>query len=229
MRLRAFLPEHHLNAESKYIVKLGIGLVGTMVALLLGLLIASAREFYESQRKELAQVSAKIVVLDRILAHYGPEAEEARSKLREAVVRSLDDRGFNKQAMASQLTSRSGTAEVYDKILGLTPQDDFHREVKSQALSIALEIGNLRWMMFAERYTGVSVPMVATVIFWLTIIFVSFGLFAPPNATVITSLALCSAAVSIAIFLILELHTPYEGWIQLSLAPVRSALEQLGR
>ncbi len=229
MRLRAFLPEHHLNAESKYIVKLGIGLVGTMVALLLGLLIASARDFYDGQRKELAQLSAKIVVLDRILARYGPEAQEARSKLREAVVQGFEDRAITGQPMDSQLTSRSSTAEVYDRILGLTPQDDFHREVKTQALRIGLEIGNLRWTMFAERNTAISVPMLVTVIFWLTIIFVSFGLFAPPNATVIVTLALCSIAVSIAIFLILELYTPYEGWIQLSLAPVRSILEQLGR
>lgn len=229
MRLRAVLPEHHLNAESKYIMKLGIGLVGTMVALLLGLLIASARDFYETQRKELAQMSAKIVLLDRILARYGPEAEEARSKLREAVVHGFDDRALKTQVMTPQLTSSPGPAEVYDRILGLTPQDEFHRAVKSQALSIALEIGNLRWMMFAERNTAVSVPMLATVIFWLTIIFISFGLFAPSNATVIASLFLSSAAVSVAIFLILELHTPYEGWIQLSLAPVRTALEQLGR
>lgn len=231
MALHAVLPEHHLSAESKYIVKLGVGLVGTMVALLLGLLIASARDFFDSQRKDLAQMSAKIVLLDHVLAHYGPEAGEARAKLREAVAGAVDiadKRGLDVHARSSQMVATRGGEEIYEKILALTPKDETQRAVRAQALTLAFDLGNLRWMMFAERHFAVSLPMLATVIFWLTIIFVSFGLFAPPNATVITSLFMSSLSVSIAIFLILEMYGPYEGWIQVSINPLRAALEQLG-
>ncbi len=229
MRLRLVLPEHHVNAESRYIVKMGIGLVGTMVALLLGLLIASAKNFYDTQANELKQAAAKVVLLDRVLAHYGPGADTARAMLRETVAGALQEGMPSHGPSMQRMSSRASAESVYEEILALQPNDDFHRAAKKQALTTASELGNLRWMMFAERSTSVSGPILVIVIFWLVIIFVSFGLFAPPNATVITCLFVCSLSVSIAVFLILELYTPYEGWIQVSIAPLRAALEQLGR
>jgi hypothetical protein len=229
MRLRIALPEHHLNAESKYIVKMGMGLVGTMVALLLGLLIASAKNFYDTQAYELKQASAKVILLDRVLAHYGPGGNAARARLRETVAVALQQRMSARVPSLQQMSSRGPAEAIYEEILGLQPKDEFHHAVQSQALTTASELGHLRWMMFAERTTSVSSPMLVIVIFWLTIIFLSFGLFAPPNATVIGCLLVCSLSVSVAVFLILELYTPYEGWIQVSIAPLRAALEQLGR
>ncbi len=229
MALRAALPEHHLSPDSKYVVKLGMGLVGTMVALLLGLLIASAKNFYDSQANELKQVSAKVILLDRTLAHYGPEAQGARSKLRQAVAWALEQSLRGSPKSIKPQASGSAAEGVYEAVMALTPEDEYHRVVQSQALSVAADLGHLRWMMFAERTTSVSTPMLVMVIFWLTIIFISFGLFAPPNGTVVACLFVCSLSVSIAILLILELYTPYEGWIQVSLAPLRAALEQLGQ
>ena len=96
MRLHSVLPNHHLTSESKDIVKLGMGMVGTMSALVLGLLVASAKGSYEAQRAELTQMSANVAVLDRILANYGPETKEARAVLRDAVARVLDECGPTK-------------------------------------------------------------------------------------------------------------------------------------
>jgi hypothetical protein len=79
--LHAVLPEHHLSPESKDIVKLGVGLVGTMAALVLGLLVAAAKGAYDAQGAELTQISANIAALDRILANYGPETKEIRNIL----------------------------------------------------------------------------------------------------------------------------------------------------
>src|SRR5258706_2839022 len=84
--LRSALPQQHLSAESKDIVRLGMGLVGTMAALVLGLLVASAKGSYDAQSSELTQMSANIVLLDRILAHYGPEAKQTRDMLRHETV-----------------------------------------------------------------------------------------------------------------------------------------------
>ena len=72
MFLRGVLPERHLSADSKDTVRLGMGLIGTMTALVLGLLVASAKSYYDTQSSELTEMSAKIVLLDRVLAHYGP-------------------------------------------------------------------------------------------------------------------------------------------------------------
>ncbi len=227
MWLRTALPEHHLNPDSKYIVKMGMGLVATMVALLLGMLIASAKNFYDSQAGELKQISAKIIFLDHLLAQYGFGAEAVRGQLRMAVGGALDQGLHARYQAAAAAKSRTPAEDVYEGILELSPKDDFHWKVQQQALVTAAELGNLRWMMFAEKNTSVSVPMLIMVIFWLTIIFISFGLFAPPNATVIVSLFVSSLSVSIAVWLILEMYTPYDGWIQVSVTPLRTAFEQL--
>ena len=228
--LRVRLPEDQVGADSRDVVKLGMGLVGTMAALVLGLLIASAKGSYDTQSAELTDMSSKIVLLDRVLAHYGPESKEARDLLRAAVVRTLDRMGSKEQSGSSQSDPSSSGAEVlYDKIQGLAAQNDGQRSIQAQALNIAISLGQTRWLMYEQRATSISIPLLAVLIFWLTIIFVSFGLFAPPNATVIASLFVTALSVSGAIFLILEMYTPYAGLIQISNAPLRAALAHLGQ
>ena len=84
------LPEHHLSAESKDVVKLAMGLIATMSALVLGLLIASAKSSFDAQSSELKQDATSIILLDRAMAHYGPEAKDARDLLRRSVVSAID-------------------------------------------------------------------------------------------------------------------------------------------
>src|SRR5258708_28953295 len=113
--LGAVLPENQLTAESKDIVKLGMGLLGTMTALLLGLLVASAKSSYDTRSSELTQMSANIILLDRVLAHYGPETKEARTILRAAVASTLTRIWPSYGAHAPQLPP-SGEEILYDKI-----------------------------------------------------------------------------------------------------------------
>src|SRR5271168_771196 len=227
--LRFRLPEDQVGGDSRDVVKLGMGLVGTIAALVLGLLIASAKGSYDTQSAELTDMSSKIVLLDRVLAHYGPESKEARDLLRAAVVRTLDRMGSKEQSGSSQSDPSSSGAEVlYDKIQGLAAQNDGQRSIQAEALNIAISLGQSRWLMYEQRATSISIPLLAVLIFWLTIIFVSFGLFAPPNATVIATLFVTALSVSGAIFLILEMYTPYAGLIQISNAPLRAALAHLG-
>jgi hypothetical protein len=222
--LHAVLPQHHLSAETKDIVKLGMGLVGTMAALALGLLVASAKGSYDVQSAQLTQLSANVALLDRVLAHYGPEAKEARDLLRSAVTGILD------QMWSKDNTSPPAGGEVvYDKIQGLSPKNDAQGSLRGQALSIAMDLGRTRWLMYAQRTTSVSVPLLVMLVLWLTVIFISFGLFAPFNATVVASLFVAALSVSGAIFLILEMYTTYTGLIQISSAPLRAALAHLGQ
>src|SRR5215813_6430041 len=182
MFLRASLPEHHLSMDSKDFVKLGTGLIATMAALVLGLLIASAKSSYDMQRNELTQISASIIVLDRLMSNYGPETKEARDLLRRSVVRTLAQMWPEHRSEAPQLEPGVASDALYDKIYRLSPHNEDQRLLKSQALTITLNLRQTRWLEVEQR-RGSSIPkaVLAVLIFWLAIIFVSFGLFAPPT------------------------------------------------
>jgi len=228
--LRAALPQHHLSADSRDVVKLGSGLVGTMAALVLGLLVASAKDSYDAQRNELEQLAANVGVLDRILAHYGPETQDARAFLRAAVARVTDTMWSEDKSGASRSDATSTAGEkLLEKIQGLSPADDRQRALQAQAFSLTMTIGQTRWLMYEQRTTSVSRPLLAVLVLWLTVIFVSFGLFARANGTVVTSLCVSAMSVSGAIFLILEMYTPYTGLVQISSAPLRAVLAHLGQ
>jgi len=226
----AVLPPDHLSGDSKDVVKLGMGLVGTMTAILLGLLVASAKSFYDTQSSELTEMSAKVILLDRVLAHYGPEAKEARDLLHSAVARILDTMWHQGGRQDSRTNAAPGGAEiVYEKIQGLSPQNDTQHSLQTQALSIAIDLGKTRWLMLEQGATSVSLPLLVALVFWLAIIFCSFGLLAPRNATVVATLFISALSVSVAIFLVLELFDPFGGVVQISSAPLRSALAHLGK
>ena len=229
MFLRVSLPEHHLSTDSKDFVKLGMGLIATMAALVLGLLIASAKNSYDIQRSELTQISASIIVLDRLMSNYGPETKEARDLLRRSVVQTLGQMWPEHRSQAAQLEPAVSSDALYDKIYRLSPHNEDQRLLKSQALTITLNLRQTRWLEVEQR-EGSSIPkaVLAVLIFWLAIIFVSFGLFAPPNSTVLAVLFVCVLSVSGAIFLILELDRPFEGLIRIPSAPLRDALMHLG-
>jgi len=226
--LHAILPQHHLSSETKDIVKLGMGLVGTMSALVLGLLVASAKGNYDAQNTEITQSAANIALLDRVLAMYGAKTKDTRAILRAAAARGVDQLFSGKDRRDAVPTSAGGEI-LYEKIQGLKPTNDAQRSLQSQALSLAVDIGKTRWLMYEQGTGSVSMPLLVVLVVWLTVIFVSFGLFAPLNATVVSSLFISALSVSGAIFLILEMYSPYTGVIRVSEAPLRAALANLGR
>ncbi|MGA7223645.1 MAG: hypothetical protein WBX16_12355 [Candidatus Acidiferrales bacterium] len=228
--LRVVLPEHQLSADSRDAVKLGMGLVGTMAALVLGLLIASAKTSFDTQSTELTHISSQAVVLDRILAHYGLEANEARDVLRASLEQALDQMWPKERARSQELVLVPQRSEiVYDRMVGLSPKDDAQRTLQPEALTVVMALAQTRWLIYEQRATAISVPFLIVLVFWIPVIFISFGLFAPLNATVVASFLVPALSVSSAIFLILEMYTPYEGLIHVSSVPLRAALAQLGR
>ena len=230
LRVQAALPEHHLNPETKDAVKVGMGLVATMAALVLGLLVASTKGAYDTQKGEVTQMAAKTVFLDRVLANYGSESAESRDLLRRSVGSAINHMWPDKKlSHAAELDPSESSGEVFfNSIQKLSPQNDVQRSLKSQAVQIATDLGQMRWLLFEQTETSISLPMLIILISWLAIIFMSIGLFAPPNATVIIALMLAALSVSGAIFLILELDMPFDGVIQISPAPMRNALIHLG-
>lgn len=226
--MRRHLPSDHLSADSKDAVKLAMGLVATMTALLLGLLVSSAKGTYDTQRTEVIQMAAKVAFLDRVLTAYGPNAVGARAEFRDEVADGFHRIWPDEAGVRAQLApNATAGARIYAAIQGLTPRDDAQRDLKAQAATAAADLGQLRMLMLAQAVPSIPKPLLIMVGCWLVIIFLCFSLLAPPNAT--TTLALTAAAVSVAgaVFLIMELDEPFGGTIRISSEPMRNALAHL--
>lgn len=230
MRLRATLPDHHLSAETKDTVRVGMGLVATMTALLLGLLVASAKGSYDNQRTQVILISAKVSFLDRALVVYGPETAESRTLLRASTDGLIQKLWPDKKLQVAQADPTISTGQaLFSSIHKLTPQNDEQRALKALALDTVTDLGKTRWLLFAQADTSIPTALLIMVVVWLAIISLSFGLFAPTNKTVVITMIVVSLLVSSAMFLILELDRPFNGVIQISSAPMHNALSSPGR
>ena len=231
MRLRRFLPEDHVSPHSRDSVKLAMGLVATMSALLLGLLVSSAKTSYDTTRTQVMQRASKYALLDRLLVIYGPRAAEVRGKLPaliEGATRLMwPDDAADIPAQSKRVTEMGNA--FYVAVLRLEARDDTERALKAQAVSLTLELGELSSLMQAESTTSISKPMLVVVVLWLVMIFFGFSLIAPPNATANFALIASALCVAGALFLILELDRPFGGFIRISREPMLNVLRQLGK
>lgn len=224
------LPKHHLSDENKEVVRLAMALVGTLTGMALGLLIGSAKTYYDTQGNELTQMSANVALLGGLLQHYGPEAKGVHETLRLTVERVLAENWPNERIENWKPSPKAGhIQEIYDQVRALAPEDDEHRMMKSQAESQLWTLAQLRGLFIAQTGTTILQPLLFVMIFWITSIFFSWGLFSRVNAVSVTTFFVAALCVSGAIFLILEMYTPYEGLLRLSSAPLRIAYDSLAR
>jgi hypothetical protein len=232
MLIRRFLPAHHLDPESKDVVKLGLTLIGTLTALVLGLLVASAKGTYDSQNNGVKDLAAKIIVLDRALSLYGSETKEARDLLRRAVDLLLARLWPEDHTQPADLTpgeARAIMETFYGKVASLSPQDDPRKAaLKSKSLDFTADLTQTRLRLFASRGSSIPRPLLVVLVVWLTVLFTGYGLLAPRNPTVIAVLSVCILSVAGALFLIQELDRPFEGLLRVSSAPIRDARAQIG-
>jgi len=230
--VRSLLPPNHLSKESQDVMRLGMGLVATMTALLLGLVTASARSAFDSQDAMLRAAASNILALDRLLARYGSETAPAREMLRKAVVFRIETTWPSDQSRGTGLTQIVATPaveEIENLILQLTPATDAQRWFKSESLKLSGDVLKARWRLLSSQGGSVPVVFLIVVISWLTVTFASFGLYAQPNASVVAVLLLSALSVAAAVFLILELDGPFDGVIKVSSGPFRYTLSQLGQ
>ena len=228
--LRRILPESHLSADSRDVVKLAMGLVATMAALVLGLLVSSAKGSYDTERSEVIQMASKISFLDRVLGAYGPEAANVRAQVHDTVAEGIEQiwPGQMRRPANATPNTQAGNA-VYSAIQRLSPQNDTQAALKSQAAALAIDIAQVRSLLAAQSVPSISKPMLVILVSWLVVIFLGFSVLAPPNATTILALMVSALAVSGAIFLILELDEPFGGLIGISSEPMLNALHQLAQ
>ena len=226
--LRRILPESHLSADSRDVVKLAMGLVATMSALVLGLLVSSAKGSYDTERSEVIQMAAKVTLLGRVLAAYGPEADGVRAQLRETMEEGIRQMWPEEMRRAARLAPNTQAANAtYGAIQALSPHNDMQAALKAQAASLAVDVAQVRSLLVAQSVPSISKPMLIILVLWLVIIFLGFSVLAPPNTTTMLALMVSALAVSGAIFLILELDEPFGGVIGISSEPMLNALHQL--
>ena len=232
MLLQKVLPEHHLDTPSKDTVKVGAGMLATLTALVLGLLVSSAKSSFDAMNAGIAQTGAKIILFDHILADYGPETKEVREQLRHTVA-SVIERIWPEQKGAvgglRALESVDAAETLQAKLRELTPKNDLQKSLLAQASQISSDMLQARLLLMEGQQNTLPSSFLVLLIFWLPGLFISFGLFAPRNGTVLAVLLICALSVSSAIFLVLEMDRPLDGFIKASNAPLRKAVELIGK
>jgi hypothetical protein len=232
MFLQRVIPESHLLEESKDGIKLGTGLIATMAALVLGLLIGGAKSSFESQRTGFQQLATNVILLDRTLAHYGPDTEQARVELRNTVTAMIDHFFSADSSQRSGLEDAAITTQfgaLFNAIRGLKSADDSHRGDQMHALQITSDLARARWQLTQRDEDSLPLAFLVVLEFWLFVLFASFGAFWARNVTVVVVFFICAISVATALFLIVDLDQPFEGLIQVSSGSLRDALSQLGK
>jgi len=210
----------------------GIGLIATLTALVLGLLVSSAKSSFDTMNAEIMQSGTKLIMLDRTLLHYGPETKNIRDLLRRSLLHSINLVWPEDKKVSSGLSEfekGTGLEQVGDMLRSLSLKNDPQRLLQAQALQVTGDLQQARWLMIEQAQSSLPTPFLVIMVFWLTIFFVCFGLFSESNATVITVMLVCALSISGAIFLVLEMEHPFQGIIKVSAAPLYKALENIGR
>jgi hypothetical protein len=226
--LQRALPEGHLSSDSKEVVKLSMGVVATLAALVLGLLVASAKGTYDTRESEINQITAYVILLDNLLAKYGEEAQSARATLRQAIPPVVDR--IWREGQSGQAGPFKATPEgeaFYQQVQDLQPTNDMQRGLQARIVQVTNDLMQARFVLFSHLGSSIPIPFLAVLLLWMIILFAGFSLMAPANATTLASLVICALSVSGAIFLILELDQPFAGMMMIPSEPLRDALPVL--
>jgi hypothetical protein len=229
MKVRHRLPKHHLTDETKSLVSVSTAVVATVSALVLGLLISNANTTFTRLGGEVTALSAQILRLDHILRRYGADAEPARNMLLQYTQHKAAD--LFPDDRADVRLSNPSTYELLqrleDLLLALKPANPRDQWWLAQAMTLGAKIGDSRWLLAQQVGQGTPKAFVALLVFWLALLFASFGLFAPRNLTSAVTLTLCALAVAGAVTMFLELEQGFGGVVRISPEPMRQAVKTL--
>jgi hypothetical protein len=232
MGLHRRLPEYHMSKEMQDLVKLGAGTIATLTALVLGLLVSSAKSSYDAVNTGVVQGSAKFIFLDRILARYGPEAKPVREQLKLSLAGAIERVWPTEKTGLTAVAAigrGNGMELVQDKLDELIPKNEAQRQVLAQAQQLVNDLSQTRWLLLEQAQGQLPTPFLLILILWLVLLFMSFGLFAPRNWMAHTVLFVVACSLSAAIFLILELSQPLDGFMKIPSTPLRYAMQQMGQ
>jgi hypothetical protein len=227
--LRGVLPKEHISDESRDIVKVALGLIATLAALVLGLLVATASSSLDTKVQEVQQAAAKIVLIDHNLRQYGPQGSEARNHLRQSVIGAAHTLSSSANAAASGLPLATAIEKFQHQLRILSPTNEEQRLLQMRLIQLGQEVAQTRWLLVEQGESSIRTPLLVVLIFWLTMLFAGLSLLSPRNKTVTMVAVLCALSVSSAIFLMLEMDRPFDGLFRISDEPLNNALAELSR
>jgi hypothetical protein len=224
------LPEGAITERNCSLIEEAREMLVALATLTLGFVIASANSNFEKRANELETSAGKIVALDAMLAKYGPPARDSREALRYLVTKGAERidhaavEGFNPN------DGRKGTGinRLQQQLLDLHPGNDRETWLRSSALTVSNELGSFRWLRYSGDAGGAEWLFIATMIFWLAVVFLSYGLVGPRNRITYATIGSLAFAMATAIEITLDLESESQGLIRISAAPLRHALEQIG-
>ncbi len=232
LALQRVLPESHLAQDSKDVVKLGAGVIATLTALVLGMLVSTAKGSLDAKNADIMQVAVKILVVDSDLARYGPEAGAARELLRGGLAQLLATAAAEGPRAAAARGERAPTRlieQFQQAVRGLAPQDDEQRALKAEIVSLARDVGAIRWTLVERDTNSIPTPFLVLVVLWLVAIYTLFGMIAPHNGTVWAVMFVSALSFVGTILVIIDTDRASGGLITVSTAPLVDALGRLGR
>jgi hypothetical protein len=228
--LRGRLPEHHLNDQATGVIKSGVGLISTLAALILGLLISTAKISYDSTASQLSQISSDLVLLDEMLSGYGQPADGARRSLRElsgTLANGIWIEASKPRRRAFVTTDAwRRFAVALDQLPNATDQQ---RSLRKQIDDVVSRSAQARLHLHSDAGGTLPAPFLVLLVFWLAVIFASYGILGPMNPTVRGFMFLFALSSAGALFLIAELNTPFSGLLKLPEAEISQALSPLSR
>jgi hypothetical protein len=223
--LAAWVPPHHWSAATQDTVKLALGLVATMAAVLLGLLVSSSKDSYDQQERQIIEMGAKVAVIDRLLAIYGDESAPVRTELRSMVQAAVERAWPAPGQTTSVLAADPSSGAAVFRLLGqLEPKTTLQTELKSHLISLALEVAERRALLVAQSVGSEPAQLLGVAVGWLVVILLGFSFLAPKSHIALTALLVAAVSVCGAIFLLLELHHPFDGLVRISSDPITQAL-----
>ena len=229
MAVRRAIPDDYLGLGEKEVARLVTGLMTTMAAIVLGMLVSSAKASYDARTNEVAELSSQVVTIDRMLSKYGPETAEIRAQFRLLVEASVNRIWPAQAPEHAELKPRDDAEILVDELQLLAPKSNVQAQAKAQILGMVVELRKTQWSLYLKsQQSALPIPLLLVVVSWLALIYISFGLFTPPSPTIVVTFVFGALAVTAAVLIILELYTPFRGVLRISSAPVLEALSQMG-
>jgi len=229
LRLPKVLPDRHLSKETLDTIKLGTGMLSVLASLVLGLLIATVKTSFDSTNSAVRAYSADLIVLDETLRDYGDGAIPARRLIRDYTSRLLRDvwlTGDNPYLVENRIAGME-LEHVRDDIRALPADNPGQQWLVNQALQLTTTLLRERWLLIERAGPSVQPVVIGLLVSWITAIFISFGMNAPRHATMYAAFLIVSLAIGSAMFLVLEMDTPFDGLMRISDRSVVTALTHM--
>jgi Protein of unknown function (DUF4239) len=240
MLLRPYLPVAHRSAETTAVIQLSVSLLVTLAAVVLGLPITSVKGAFDTTGNDIRGYSALIIELDHTLSEYGPDSAHARALLRDYTANVIATTWPEEKPPVEATMRDDGAGQVESRVLGeklyeiehviraFTPSGATQAGVAASCLDTYQRLIRQRWKLIEEAHPSIATPFFLVLVSWLVALFVCFGLIAPRNLlagtiVVIAALSLCSA-----LYVVLDMDTPFTGPVVVASSPMRDALAHLG-